>query len=201
MIGYLEGTVMKRRENGILLKAGHVGYEVLLPPVVAARLSAEGGDAALFIYYHQTERQPKPVLIGFSTEEEREFFERFLTVGDIGPAKAVAALTAPVHEIARAIEDRDAAALQKLKGIGARTAQKIVAELHGKMGEFLHAEAPASKGARPVEDFALQVIEVLVRQLGHKPLEARDMVQKAMERNPSISGPEDLFDEIYRGER
>ena len=106
MIGYLQGKLLKREEDRILLLAGHVGYDVILPAVVMASLqnTQKDDEISLYIYYHQTERQPKPVLIGFNTEAEKEFFQLFITVEAIGPLKAVKALDIPVAYIARAIE-------------------------------------------------------------------------------------------------
>jgi Holliday junction DNA helicase RuvA len=72
---------------------------------------------SLFIYYHQTERQPKPLLIGFNFEPEKEFFEKFITVEDIGPPTAVKALVMPIAKIAKAIEERDSRTLESLKGL------------------------------------------------------------------------------------
>jgi len=87
-----------------------------------------------------------------------------------------------------------------LKGIGSRTAQKIVASLSGKMDKF----ALIRKGETPLpptaEDFTLLVLDVLTRQLGHKNTDAKRMVTAALKRNAAISTPEELFDEIYRGE-
>jgi Holliday junction DNA helicase RuvA len=135
MIGYLEGKILKKEEDRILLLAGPVGYEVLLPAAVVAAMDGKsaGDEVALHIYYHQTERQPKPVLIGFMLEAEREFFQQFITVEDIGPMKAVKALEISAREIAIAIETGDTARLKRMKGIGQRTADKIVATLRGKM--------------------------------------------------------------------
>ena len=142
------------------------------------------------------------MLVGFSTEVEKEFFEKFIKVEAIGPTAAVKALTMPVSAIARAIEDRDTAALQRLKGIGKRTAEKIVATLQGKVGKFAlvrDEQAPAPQ-AEPV-DLARQVEEVLVRQLGHSRGEAARMVSEAMAQNPAIETPEELFEEVYRGQK
>ncbi len=185
-----------------MLLAGSVGYEVLLPVIVASAMAdaAPGDPVSLYIYYHQTEKQPKPVLIGFRSLEEREFFERFLTVEAIGPIKAVSALSIPIGEIAAAIENKDAASLRKLKGVGARTADKIIATLNGKMAEFA---VQASQQAAPVaveQNFHLLVLDVLVNQLGHKSAEAKDLINEAINRNPEISTPEELFDEVYRGQ-
>ncbi|MDP4856970.1 MAG: Holliday junction DNA helicase RuvA [Desulfobacterales bacterium] len=202
MIGYLEGSLLKIGEDRILLLANQVGYEVLLPAYLIERMHASdiGDPLALYIYYQQTERQPKPVLIGFNSEEEKEFFQHFISVGDIGPLKAVKAMTLPVGEIARAIETKDQAALKRLKGIGSRTAQKIIATLCGKMERFaLPTEAATRK--RSVDGETVDaVIEVLVSQLGHKVSDARRLVAEALDRNRAITTPEELFEEVYRGE-
>ncbi len=204
MIGYLEGSLFKKRNDRIILLTGGVGYEILLPQAVAEGLAgAAPGDAVgLFIYWHQTERSPKPLLIGFLTEEEREFFEIFLTVEDIGPTKAVAALCLPICEIAQAVESRDSDALKRMKGIGRRTADKIVATLNGKLSRFLAPgpEGPPRGAPEPAAgDPAAQVMDILVHRLGHTSMEARDMIAKALARRPDIASPEELFDEVYRG--
>jgi Holliday junction DNA helicase RuvA len=203
MIGYLQGELLKREPDRILLLTGQVGYEVLLPAFVMDSLRAKevGDEIALYIFYQQTERQPKPVLIGFNLEAEKEFFQFFISVEDIGPLKAAKALTQPVREIARAIEAGDVAGLQRLKGIGKRTAQKIVASLQGKMAKFaLIREAEPPQLIADV-DIVANVMEVLVKQLGHSRSDARQMIEAAMKRNTAPATPEELFEEVYRGER
>jgi Holliday junction DNA helicase RuvA len=202
VIGYLEGTLLKIDQDRILLLANQVGYEVLLPAVVMETLKTKtlGDKLCLHIYHQQTERQPKPVLIGFNVEAEKEFFQYFISVEDIGALKAVKALDFPVAEIARAIESNDVAKLTQMKGIGKRTAQKIVATLKGKMQKF-SLVSKSEKTTMPVEeDITKQVTDVLVSQLGHKVSDARRMVAEALIRNSSISSAEALFDEVYRGE-
>ena len=201
MIGYLEGSLLKIGEDRILLLANHVGSEVLLPAYALNRIKETGiGEPlALFVYHQQTDRQPKPVLIGFSTEDEKEFFQHFISVGDIGPLKAVKAMTIPVGDIARAIEAGDQAALKNLKGIGARTAQKIIATLSGKMARFVSSAETVAKPPSIPEEIIETVIDVLVSQLGHKITDARRMVKEALERNGSLKTAEDLFEEVYRG--
>ncbi len=202
MIAYLEGTLLKKEEDRIILLANQVGYEVLVPLFVMETINVKsvGDTVSLFIYYHQTERQPKPVLIGFHLEAEREFFQMFISVEAIGPLKAIKALNLSVRDIARAIESKNLEALKRLNGIGDRTARKIIATLQGKMGKFGLIRDEESDTPLPSEDFVDQVIGVLVDQLGHKMPEAKLMVRAAMKRKPLISNPEDLFDEVYRGE-
>ena len=201
MIAYLEGTLLTRSNDRIILLAGHVGYEVHVPYFVMETLSAcsLGDPVSLHIYCHQTERQPKPVLIGFNLEAEREFFQHFITVEAIGPLKAAKAMSLPVREIARAIEEKNIGTLKRLSGIGERTAQKIIATLRGKMGKFALIRENEPLSAPPC-DFVDTVMTVLVEQLGHRPNEARQMVDAALKRNDAIANPEDLFEEVYRGE-
>ena len=203
MIGYLEGKLLKKEEDRILLLVNQVGYEILLPAFVMETFSAKavGEDVSLYIYYQQTDHQPKPVLIGFNLEVEKEFFQYFISVEDIGVLKAVKALSIPVRDIARAIESKDINRLKRLKGIGDRTARKIIATLEGKMDKFALIRK-AEKVEEPVaEDFSKQVLDLLVVQLGNRITDAKKMIAEAMERNSAIGTPEELFEEIYRGEK
>ena len=204
MIGYIEGKIIKKSSDRVLILANQVGYEVLLPAFVMDRLKDQstGDTVNFFIYHHQTEHQPKPVLIGFSDEMEKDFFQQFITVDAIGPLKAVKALTLPVRDIADFIETKNIAGLRRLSGIGGRTAEKIVAALSGKVGEFAHSPsmAPLHSDLEPARDFTIRVLDVLVTQLGHKPVEAKRMIMETLQRNPSITTPEALIDAIYRGE-
>jgi Holliday junction DNA helicase RuvA len=203
MIGYLEGKILKKEEDRVLVLANQIGYEVLLPAIVMKSLQNThiGAEISLYIFFQQTERQPKPVLIGFNLEVEKEFFQKFISVEAIGPLKAVRALSIPVREIATAIESGEINKLAQLKGIGRRTAQKIVATLAGKMGKFALIRADDSEEAPPDEDFSKQVLDVMINQLGHRAADARRMIDKALKANRSISTAEELFDEVYRGQR
>lgn len=205
MIGYLEGNLFKLEEERLLLLTQQVGYEVLLPAFVRMSISdlAEGDPLSLFIYYHQTERQPKPVLIGFRSETEKAFFQSFLSVEAIGPLKAVKALDRPVGEIAAAIENNDLNLLKQLKGIGARTAQKIIATLGGKMDRFA-GDRKTTAAAVPdaaVDQISGQVIDVLITQLGYKHSEARQLVAAAMARQPETASAEALLDAVLRKDK
>ena len=203
MIGYIEGRLLKREDDRILLLANQVGYEIILPTMVMQSFLEKkiGEDVSLYIFYHQTERQPKPVLIGFTNEEEKAFFQLFICVEAIGPLKAVKALDRPVQEIATAIESKDLAQLNLLKGIGARTAKKIVASLQGKMERFILSDEKYPTDGIPMPHALVQqVLEVLVTQLGHKPVEAKRLIREAIKRNRTVSTAEELFDEVYRGE-
>lgn len=201
MIGYIEGKLLQKKDDRILVLSSQVGYEILLPDIVMETLKGKaiGDEISFYIFHYQTERQPKPVLIGFNLEVEKEFFQYFISVEDIGPLKALKALSVSVRDIARAIEAKDVGRLKQLKGIGQRTAQKIVATLEGKMGKFALISEKEQKEIAYDEDITEYVLEVLISQLGHKKTDARKMIADALERNNSISTSEELFEEVYRG--
>ena len=199
MIAYLEGSILAMDDDRLILVANQVGYEVMLPASVRVELAAKktGDTVSLHIYYHQTERQPKPVLIGFNDAANKEFFQLFITVEAIGPMKAVKALTRPMAEVAAAIEKKDVDALSSLSGIGKRTAQKIVATLEGKVARFAAVTGPGPSADGLSEVARQQVQRVLVEQLGHRHVEARQLIADALTRQPDITTAEQLFDAIY----
>jgi len=202
MIGYLEGKLLRKGNDRILVLANQVGYEVLLPAFVMNTFKAKsvGDPVSIYIYHQQTERQPKPVLIGFNLEVEKEFFQYFISVEAIGALKAVKALDIPVRDIARAIESKNVQKLKQLKGIGDRTARKIIATLEGKMDKFALIRKSQKEEIPIIEDLSQQVLDVLVDQLGYKKKDAKQMITDAMKRNSNISTPEELFEEVYREE-
>jgi len=210
MIATLAGRVRRRLEDRIVLECAGVGYEVYLPPIALRALAdvpADGGDPAeleLVIYYHATRDQPRPVLIGFTSDLDKEFFEKLITVKDIGPMVAARALAAPVAELAAAIARQDEKYLRALPGVGPQKAKNIVAQLASKVAKFALAAAPATAAAPPVaardaEGLRDLVWDVLVKQLGHRPSEASQLITDALRRRPALATPEELFDEIYRG--
>ncbi|MCK5422460.1 MAG: Holliday junction branch migration protein RuvA [Deltaproteobacteria bacterium] len=206
MISFLEGKLLKKDENRVVVLANGIGYEILLSSTVRQtynnkKAGEDGDQVALHIFYHQSERQPKPMLVGFNFDVEKEFFEKFIKVEDIGPTAAVKALVLPVPEIARAIEERDITTLTRMKGIGKRTAEKIVATLNGKVGKFALMREEMLPGDVEPEDFKRQVEDVLVKQLGHKRGEASRMVSEALARKPEIASPEELFEDVYRSQK
>lgn len=204
MIAYLEGRLKRIHDDRVTVVVGGIGYEILIPAHVLGELrrAAKPEDTVqLYISYNQTERQPKPVLVGFTSPLDKDFFELFISVEDIGPAAAIKALTKPVREIARAIEDKDTRALRELKGVGERKAEKIIATLKGKVARYALIPEVEELPATVAEDFRKEVEEVLVSQLGHKLPEARKMIEEALKRNPGIGTSEELFEEVYRGQR
>ncbi len=203
MISYLEGKLKGIYEDRLTLLVNGIGYEVLIPAYVMHEIRSTNkpdSPLSLYISFNQTERQPKPILVGFKTELDKEFFELFISVEDIGPSAAIKALVRSARDIAHWIEEKDIKALRQLKGIGERKAEKIVATLRGKAAKYAlipEVELPAGEA----EDFRKEVEYVMITQLGHKVIEARKMIDEAMKRNPGIASSEQLFEEVYRGQK
>ncbi|MCM8813564.1 MAG: Holliday junction branch migration protein RuvA [Candidatus Omnitrophica bacterium] len=201
MICRIAGTLIERRDQSLLIDVQGVGYEILVP-----RGSRVGGDARdgrialITFHYVQTDQSKSvPVLIGFGSEIEKEFFEKFITVSGIGPKAAVRALSEPVSVIAQAIDSGNAAFLKGLPGIGPQRAKEIIAKLQGKVGKFalIPDNGQPLPAAAPATDAAGEALEVLL-QLQYKRPEAEQMVRRALERNPQVTDVEALLNEVYR---
>ena len=193
----------------MVLDVQGVGYDVFLPQFVMRSIAEQpdGETLELEIYYHVTDRQIRPTLIGFNNVVEKRFFEKFISVEDIGPQKAARAMVFSVSVIARAIEAGDVAVLRKLPGIGERTANKVVATLRGKVTEeallrdqkFAAPPVAEPEVGEPSElrDEGIAVLTTL----GYRHGEAVAKVEAALKRNPALASTEDLIREVYRGER
>jgi len=215
MIASLRGKLRKKLEDRVVVESAGVGYEVILPPVALRAISqamADNGENAselqLVIYYHATRDQPRPILIGFLSELDKEFFEKLITVKDIGPLVAARSMTVSVPDLATAIARQDEKYLRRLPGIGPQKAKNIVAQLQTKVAKFALMKEAGAAAPEPVhepapdeENVRSLVWEVLVKQLGHRPSEAAQLITEALRRRPGIQTPEELFDEIYRGRK
>ena len=209
MISFIEGKIhrLNRDPAQAVLLTGGIGYEIQLPVYVYQALIRRGikeGDTVEFqVYYHVTERQPRPQLVGFLHESERGFFEQLIQVEGIGPTKAAAALVFPASAIARAIETGDIGVLTRLPGVGPRAAQKILATLQGKVTSTALLRDESFDGDQNnvlVEITSVQdeAIDALIG-LGYRPGEAQEQVEDALRRSPStMENLEDLMREVFK---
>jgi Holliday junction DNA helicase RuvA len=211
VIAYVRGTVRHLDEAVVVVDVGGIGYEVMLPGIEAKALKSrlfregegqppEGQEAALWIYYHVAERQPKPLLIGFQQRQDREFFQLLLSVAEIGPTVAARSLTIPVCDYASAIERRDVRTLGSLPGIGKRKAEQLVASLKGKVLGYALLPPPEIEDTPEarVSDYIGDVEEALIA-LGYKRAEAVHMIEAARKRAPQAADFQALMEEIWRG--
>ena len=131
MIGQLQGRLIEKYPTEIIIDCAGVGYEV---KISLNSYSAIGTEESIKIYTKLIIREDAHILYGFHSKEEREMFNYLISVSGIGPNTAMIMLSSMVPEdIARAIQTEDVATIQKIKGIGAKTAQRVIIDLKGKV--------------------------------------------------------------------
>lgn len=203
MIARINGKVVEKGVNYLIIDVGGISYEVFIPATVMQRLDAnitpEGNVSLMIYHYLQVElSKSTPILIGFLNEVEKEFFGIFITVSGIGPRAALKALNQPISLIARAIDEGDADFLQTLPGIGQQRAREIIAKLQNKVGKFgLIRDDKVKEQKIRIKDIEDEAQAVLM-QLSYKKTEAVEMINKAVQRNPDIQTAEELLNEIYK---
>jgi Holliday junction DNA helicase RuvA len=165
VISFLEGEVVHKTANRVVLEVSGVGYDVLVPTSLLGRLPGVGARAR--IHTRLVVRDDAMVLYGFSSPDERELFDLLTGVTGVGPKVALSFLSALApNALRRAVVAGDAAALTATPGVGKKVAERVVVDLRDRLGG--EAE-PWAVG--PLAD----VREALLA-LGLSPQEARDAV-------------------------
>jgi Holliday junction DNA helicase RuvA len=134
MIGLLNGRLIEKNPTELLIDCSGVGYEVKISLHTFSQLP-EG--EAIRIYTKLIVREDAHLLYGFYTKDEREMFNHLVSVSGIGPNTAMIMLSSlRTEEIAQAIQTEDVHTIQGIKGIGAKTAQRVIIDLKGKVLKF-----------------------------------------------------------------
>ncbi|MAU55747.1 MAG: Holliday junction DNA helicase RuvA [Dehalococcoidia bacterium] len=206
MISFLTGKIRNiQSESSIIeLDVSGVGYEIVLPVFVMDSISdsslTKGSELTFEIYYHSTERSPKPLLVGFSNKLEKLFFQKIIQVEGVGPLKAVSSLIFPVAVISQAIENEDLTVLNQMPGIGARAAQKMIATLKGKLMEIIgevQSIDPVGGKDLKIRDQALEIL----KGLGFKESDAIIKMNEVVSEKPELSeNLEELIREIFKAD-
>lgn len=204
MITRITGPLRELGDDIAVLEVPPFHYEVLIPDFTRRQLQMNIDQEVMLhtIEYIDGNVQKggrmTPRLIGFNSLIEREFFELFCSVDGVGVKKALRAMVRPVPDVARAIEEQDVNVLKTLPGIGAATAERIVAKLRRKMAKFA-LMIPATEGedgALSKHSLAEEVSQILV-SLGHPEAEARTMVTTAVESGKKIKDVESFLQLVY----
>jgi len=133
VISFLEGTLVEKGGDRVVLAAGGVGYEVLVPAQALARLPATGRVARVFTRLQV--RDDAMVLYGFASADERTAFDLLVTVSGVGPKMALAVLSLLSPDaLRRAVAAGDLDALTLVPGVGKKVAGRIVLDLKDRMG-------------------------------------------------------------------
>jgi Holliday junction DNA helicase RuvA len=208
MITKMTGVLNRVLDEEVRLQVGPLEYQVLVPEFVRRQLQHRlGQELTLHTseYFDGNPMQGRvvPRFIGFLHEAELEFFELFCTVDKVGVRKALKALMRPVRDIAEAIQRQDSKWLTSLPGVGAATAEQMVATLKRKVTKFALAAAPGEDGqatapaAGSADGAVLEDAYRALLTLGHSPLEARDRLDRALAGGKHFTSVEAILTAIY----
>ncbi len=192
MIARLRGIVWESWPNRLILDCGGVGYEVNVPQMSVDQLNpVEGKEVSLLTYQHI--REQAHTLYGFATKEEKDIFLLLVDrVSGIGPSIAMAILSGmPVGQFKDAVVNDDAVTLATIKGLGKKTAERIILELKDKVGITETWKPIDGEAGSSASSFA-QEAELALLALGFKQADARKSITVALKENAAAS-VEDLI--------
>jgi holliday junction DNA helicase RuvA len=204
MIARITGTLVEldTESNSVVLEVGEIAYELMVPGYAVSDLSQQRNRPITLYcleYYEgsSTGGNLIPRIIGFPHTGDKKFFQRFISVKGIGIRKALRALAKPLAEVASYIESGDDKMLSTLPEIGKRTAQQILAELKGKMGDFALEASRAGVARKPLSNIEREALEILL-QLGERQTEAEELILRATQKFDDIATTDLLVQAVYR---
>ncbi len=187
MISHLRGTVIEVLPMRLIIEVAGVGYDVHIPLSTYDRLPQPGAEAKILT--HLVVREDAHILFGFATAEERDLFLLLVNnVSGVGPKLALAVLngTSPVMFRGLVVAG-DIAAMSKIKGVGKKTAERIIVELRDKVGVSAAWEAAsATQGLSPEETHVNDAVLALI-SLGYKQAEAHKTVRAIRDAKPKTT--------------
>lgn len=209
MITRITGQLTRVLDEEVRLQVGPFEYQVLVPEFVRRQLQLKAGQEITLHTCEYLDGNPMqgrvvPRLIGFTSDAELEFFELFCTVDKVGVRKAMKALVRPVREIADAIQRQDPKWLTTLPGIGAASAEQIIATLRRKVTKFAlmvqPAEGAAPDAKSPADGQLIEDVYHALLSVGHNPAEARNRLDRVFAAGKSFKSVEDVLVEIYKSQ-
>lgn len=157
MIAHLRGRLVAKHPNQAIVETGGVGYDVTISVPTFSDLPGVGSEVALHIHTHV--REDVLALYGFLRIEEKQLFEKLMTVSGIGPKLAITILSGmAADEMASAIRGNDVARLTHIPGIGKKTAERMVLELRDKLPAAGPGQEPAAPAMTAVEEDVLSAL-------------------------------------------
>jgi len=198
MITFVEGTLEELLPTMIVVNAGGIGYQILIPLSSYNKLPTPGSRLRMLTHHHV--REDAHILYGFSSPEERDLFRLLLAhVSGVGPKLALAILSGmSVDEFKGAVVTSDIAAISKISGVGKKTAERVVLELKDRLGVAAEWEAASRKNIptgieRHLHDAVLALIS-----LGYKQVDAHKSVRTVLPKLSSESSVEDVVRESLK---
>ena len=191
MIARLNGTVIEKHLNRVVVDVAGVGYDVLVPLSTFYGLGDAGTPITLRVHTHV--REDAIALYGFATALEQDLFERLISISGIGPKLALAVLSGiEPPDLVRAIRAQDVARLTAIPGVGRKTAERIGLELKDRMPQSLQAAADTAKPDAGGDQLRADLLSALLN-LGYQRVPA----EKAIEKELSVS-PGARFEDALR---
>ncbi len=185
MIAHLRGKLLEKHPNQAVVETGGVGYDVTISIPTFSELTSVGSEVAFHIHTHV--REDQLALYGFGRPEEKQLFEKLITVSGIGPKLGITILSGmPADDMVSAIRGSDIARLTRIPGIGKKTAERMVLELRDKLPPQGADQVHAIPSLSAVQE---DVLSALVN-LGY-PRAAAEKAVSSVEKN----GP---FDAMFR---
>ena len=178
MIYYVKGILTEYTEDGVVIEAGGIGYQITVPVSLMAELPQPGEEVRLYTYYQVTEDARK--LFGFASREERSLFTQIIKVSGIGPKLAVSLLgTLTPEELQLAVVSGDVKAIAKAPGMGKKTAEKLILELKDKidLAAVLQKPSAGPSSAPTVITDAFSEAVAALQALGYSSSEALKTVR------------------------
>lgn len=191
MIAYLRGVLAEKEITRVVVECHGVGYEAAIPLSTFDRLPAEGAEVKL--YTHHEVREDAQLLFGFATKPERDMFRLVTTVSGVGPKLALAVLSGlTVGDLQLAVSQGDAKRLAAVKGIGKKTAARIVVELKDKINP-IEALANATVETSREQGAVLRDAMLALAALGFSEDIARAKVQQVLDGEPGLADVETIL--------
>lgn len=191
MIAYLHGKLAESTPTHVVVDCQGVGYSVFIPLSSYDKLPPRGGDVKLLTHHHVVGREGTQQLFGFVTPEEREMFLLLIGISGIGPKLAVNILSSTsIPALRNAIASGDTKTLSALRGIGKKTAERLVVELKDKVGGAAAFQAKG-RAATPEEQKLTDAVLALI-SLGYKQVDAHQAVLAAAGELGAKAGVEEL---------
>ena len=180
MIAYVKGKVIDEFDGGVVLENNGIGYEILCSATAAAKLSANK-EGAVYTYFQL--RDDGVSLYGFDNKAEKAMFIKLISVSGVGPKLGISVLSGmSLTDLATAIATSDVKSLSRIKGLGKKTAERIVLELREKISAdedgVLISPVGASNTVLSSED---EDAVIALMELGFSSADSRKAVQKAKE--------------------
>lgn len=192
MYDFIKGKLAELNPAYAVVEAGGIGYVINVSLNTFAALE---GKSDVMVYLHQVVREDAHLLYGFATVSERELFRHLISVSGVGANTARVILSSlSADEIAQAIMQGDVNTLKQIKGIGLKTAQRIVIDLKDKLGKSALEQDIFASSNNTVKQEALSALVML----GFTKSLAEKTIEQLFKKNPSHT-VESLIKDALKG--